>query len=82
MSDFPSIEQTFANLKAEIIEDCVDAIAQRPAGESGEIPSEPRPTGGGLLSDEEYLDAYMAGLRRSNQAARDAIWRKAKGDVP
>jgi hypothetical protein len=67
----------FAGLKAQLIEDCTDAVARRAPGPDGRVASEPRPDGCELLTDEEYLDAYLAGIRRSNEAARNAIWMQA-----
>ena len=75
-------EDVFAGLKAQLVEDCTDAIARRAPGPDGRVPSEPRPDGGELLTDKEYIDAYLAGIRRSNEAARNAIWMRAQEGSP
>lgn len=54
--------------KAEITQQCVDAVAQRATtDESGEVASEPTPAPCAPLSDSEYLDAYMDGIHQINQ---------------
>lgn len=72
-------DDVFAHLKAQIIEDCISAIARRDAGPDGGVPSQPRPDGCELLSDSEYLDAYTAGIRKGNQERRDRLL-KGLGD--
>jgi hypothetical protein len=52
---------------------CVDAVAAIPAGDNGEVPSEPVPDDCKALSDSEYLAAYMDGIEQSNQNGRDAL---------
>jgi hypothetical protein len=66
----------FDALKEEITKDVVGTIARRPPDEDGGVPFEPKPDGAELISEEDYLDAYMAGIRKGNQAGRDRIQRQ------
>lgn len=53
--------------KARVTQACMDAVAEIPADESGEVPSEPTPAACAPLSDSEYLDAYMDGIIQGNR---------------
>lgn len=55
--------------KARVTQACMDAVAEIPADENGEVPSEPTPAACAPLSDSEYLDAYMDGIAQANRAA-------------
>lgn len=62
---------------AQVTRQCIDAVAALPAEpSSGEVPSEPVPLDCLPLSDSEYLDAYMRGIRQANQANRDELQRR------
>jgi hypothetical protein len=52
---------------------CVEAVAEIPAGDNGEVPSEPIPEECTTLSASDYLDAYMDGIEQSNQEGQDAL---------
>lgn len=56
--------------KAELTQQCTDAVALLPAGDDGSVPFEPVPTECAALAENEYLDAYMDGI---NQGNRDAL---------
>ncbi|MFD7237710.1 hypothetical protein ACFWAT_20700 [Streptomyces syringium] len=62
--------------RAQVGQQCVDAIANRATKQTGNMPFEPAPHACLPLSDSEYLDAYMRGLRQHNQAGRDELQRQ------
>jgi hypothetical protein len=84
-TNVPSLDTTTtaaAGSARQIIQRCADAIAERGAAaraaaarsgaaRSGAVRSEPRPKACVQLSDSDYLDAYLAGLRQVNQAGQD-----------
>ncbi|SDN18057.1 hypothetical protein [Streptomyces wuyuanensis] len=59
--------------EAEQTQLCVDAVADvissRPAGFDPETGEDPKPAECNHLSESDYLDAYMEGLFKSNEAA-------------
>ncbi|MFI8942712.1 hypothetical protein [Streptomyces syringium] len=62
---------------AQVTKQCIDAVAARPAEpSSGEVPSEPTPAPCAPLTDGEYLDAYLRGIRQANEAGRDELQRQ------
>lgn len=68
--------------KAEITEQCIDAVAQRAADTTGaEVPSEPTPAPCAGLSDSDYLDAYMDGISAANNAAREELDRLSESEA-
>ncbi|SCK20175.1 hypothetical protein YUYDRAFT_02094 [Streptomyces sp. ScaeMP-e48] len=58
---------------ATTVQDCIDAVAEIPAGPDGSVPSDPVPAECADLSDSEYLDAYMDGISQSNQDGIDDL---------
>ncbi|MEW2578384.1 hypothetical protein [Streptomyces syringium] len=61
---------------AQVTKQCIDAVAARSAEQTGETQFEPVPLDCLPLSDSEYLDAYMRGIRQANQANRDELQRR------
>lgn len=57
--------------QAAVRQACVDAVADIPADDSGQVPSEPVPDACKSLSEHDYLNAYMDGIEQGNQQARD-----------
>ncbi|MFE3387344.1 hypothetical protein [Streptomyces anulatus] len=57
--------------KAEITEQCVDAVAvmlsERPADFDPETDSDPKPAECNAVPEDEYLDAYMDGISQANR---------------
>jgi len=67
LSATPTVDQAAAR------QACVDAVAKLPAGENGEVPSEPVPDECATLSQADYLKAYVDGIEQSNQQGRDTL---------
>jgi hypothetical protein len=72
-----TVTPTPALSKAEITEQCAAAVAvvidQRPEDFDPELDEDPHPAECDGLDDSEYLDAYMDGLHRSSEAARERL---------
>ncbi|SPE64091.1 hypothetical protein SNS2_5418 [Streptomyces netropsis] len=61
---------------AQVTQQCIDAVATRATEQAGDTPFEPALHACLSLSDSEYLDAYMRGLRQQSQAGRDELQRQ------
>jgi hypothetical protein len=72
-TDQPAASSTPTIDEAEARQACVDAVADIPADDNGEVPSEPIPDECASLTDGDYLDAYMDAIEQSNQEGRDAL---------
>jgi hypothetical protein len=68
-----SAPATPALSKAQLAQQCTDAVAALTPNADGEVPSEPVPAECAQLSSSEYLDAYMDGISQSNQQGIDDL---------
>jgi ABC-type glycerol-3-phosphate transport system substrate-binding protein len=50
----------------EVLEDCVDAVAERASDTEGQVPSEPKPEECTHMDDSDYAEAYMKGIHQNN----------------
>ncbi|MEW2570481.1 hypothetical protein [Streptomyces sp. NPDC047070] len=72
-SDKPAASASPSVDEAAALQACVDAVADIPAGDNGEVPSEPVPDECADLDEGDYLDAYMDGIEQSNEQGRDDL---------